>query len=76
MKSPSTRAVVAAVGGGMVVVGGLLTLLWLLVDGGSPQAAVQMELVRVALTIMLGGGGLFGLWLAWRRQRSTEIALQ
>lgn len=76
MKSPSIRAVVAAVGGGMLVVSGLLTLLWLLVDGGSPQAAVQMELVRVALTIVLGGGGLFGLWLAWRRQRSTEIALQ
>ncbi|MGW5054941.1 pentapeptide repeat-containing protein [Actinokineospora sp. NPDC004072] len=76
MKPPSKRAVVAAVGGVVVVVGGLLTLLWLLVDGGSPQAPTQLELVRTGLTVLLGTGGLFGLYLAWRRQRSTEIALQ
>ena len=76
MRSPS-KWVVAAVAFGLVaVVGGLLTVLWLLVDGTSPQAPTQLELVRIALTVLLGTGGLFGLWLAWRRQRSTEIALQ
>ncbi|MFC7617303.1 pentapeptide repeat-containing protein [Actinokineospora soli] len=76
MKPPSTGTVAAAVGGVVVAVGGLLTVLWLLIDGGSPQAPTQLELVRVGLTVLLGTGGLFGLWLAWRRQRSTEIALQ
>ncbi|WP_189210353.1 pentapeptide repeat-containing protein [Actinokineospora fastidiosa] len=60
----------------MVVVGGLLTLLWSLVDGGSLRAPIHLELVRVGLTVLLGTGGLFGLYLAWRRQRSTEIGLQ
>ncbi|UVS78404.1 secreted effector protein PipB2 [Actinokineospora sp. UTMC 2448] len=75
MKPPSTRAVAATVGGVVVVIGGLLTLLWSLVDGGSPQAPTQLELVRIGLTVLLGTGGLFGLYLAWRRQRSTEIGL-
>jgi len=52
MTTPSTRAVVVAVSGIVVVVGGLLTLLWLLVDGSSAQAATQLELVRIAR----GGG--------------------
>ncbi|WP_258906929.1 pentapeptide repeat-containing protein [Actinokineospora sp. UTMC 2448] len=75
MRPPSKRAVAAAVGGVVVVVGGLLALLWSLVEGGSPQAPTQLELVRIGLTVLLGTGGLFGLYLAWRRQRSTEIAL-
>ncbi len=49
--------------------------MWLLVDGSSPQAPTQLELVRIGLTVLLSTGGLFGLWLAWRRQRSTEIGL-
>ncbi|GAA3037919.1 hypothetical protein Aglo01_01870 [Actinokineospora globicatena] len=60
----------------MVVVGGLLALLWLLVDGSAPQAPAQLELVRIGTTVLLGAGGLFGLYIAWRRQRSAEIALQ
>ncbi|WP_158075662.1 pentapeptide repeat-containing protein [Actinokineospora bangkokensis] len=54
---------------------GLLVGMWLLVDPGTPDAGTQLELVRIGLTVLLGSGGLFGLWLAWRRQRSTEIAL-
>jgi uncharacterized protein YjbI with pentapeptide repeats len=76
MKSPSKRTMVGAVCGIVAAVGGLLTLLWVLVDGNSAQPSTQLELVRIALTILLGTGGLFGLYLAWRRQRSTEIALQ
>ncbi|MGX7826070.1 pentapeptide repeat-containing protein [Actinokineospora sp. 24-640] len=76
MTSPSARAVAGVLGGVVLLVGGLLTLLWLVVDSGTAQAPAQLELVRIALTVLLGTGGLFGLWLAWRRQRSTEIALQ
>ncbi|PPK67837.1 uncharacterized protein YjbI with pentapeptide repeats [Actinokineospora auranticolor] len=75
MPPPTTRVVVIAVVGVVVVVGGLLTLLWLLVDGGSPQASAQLELARIGMTVLLGTGGLFGLYLAWRRQRSAEIGL-
>ncbi|RLK60116.1 pentapeptide repeat protein [Actinokineospora cianjurensis] len=76
MKPPSKRVVAAVLVGVVVALGGLLTLLWLLVDGTSAQAPTQLELVRIALTVLLGTGGLFGLYLAYRRQRSTEIALQ
>ncbi|PPK66229.1 hypothetical protein CLV40_111193 [Actinokineospora auranticolor] len=75
MAPPSTRAVVTAVVGVVVVVGGLLALLWLLVDGGTVRANAQVELARIGVTALLGPGVLFGLYLAWRRQRSTEIGL-
>jgi hypothetical protein len=76
MKSPMTRVVIAAVSSVVVLVGGLLTLLWLLADGNPIQTPTRLVVVRVALTILLGSGGLFGLYLAWRRQRSNGIALQ
>src|SRR4051812_27205302 len=74
LRSPSTRAVAAVAVGLSVVVGGLLTLLGLLV-GSTTQVPVQLELVRIGLTVLLGTGGLFGLYLAWRRQRSAEITV-
>jgi len=78
MRELSGRVLAAVIGGIVLVVGGLLALLWLTVDTGGTlpeRAQSQLELVRIGLTIALGGGGLFGLYLAWRRQRSTEIGL-
>jgi hypothetical protein len=34
-----------------------------------------LEVPRFGATIALGGGGGFALFLAWRRQHSTEIGL-
>ncbi|MEV7096275.1 pentapeptide repeat-containing protein [Amycolatopsis sp. NPDC051045] len=35
----------------------------------------RLEVLRIGLSLGLGGGGLFALYMAWRRQRSTEFAL-
>lgn len=35
----------------------------------------RLDAVKVALSIAVGSGGLFALYLAWRRQRSTEADL-
>jgi uncharacterized protein YjbI with pentapeptide repeats len=75
MPSPSTRAVIGVVSSVVVLVGGVLTWLWIVVDRDPARAPARLELVRVAFTILLGTGGLFGLYLAWRRQRSTEVGL-
>ncbi|WP_253884645.1 pentapeptide repeat-containing protein [Actinokineospora diospyrosa] len=47
-------------------------LLWLGRGGNS----TALEAVKIGLTVGLGGGGAFALFLAWRRQQSTDIALQ
>lgn len=43
--------------------------------GGEKLVTAQFDALRTGLSIGLGGGGLFALYLAWRRQRSTEIGL-
>ncbi|WP_181043779.1 pentapeptide repeat-containing protein [Actinokineospora auranticolor] len=49
---------------------GVVVWLWL----ADPSQA-RLDALRTGLSIGLGGGGLFALYLAWRRQHSTEIAL-
>lgn len=76
---PLSKWVFAAVAAGILVVtAGLITLLWLTVATGNTnpaQASTQLEALRIGLSIALGGGGMFALYLGWRRQRSTEISL-
>ncbi|WP_306749601.1 pentapeptide repeat-containing protein [Saccharothrix yanglingensis] len=74
----SGKAVFAAAVGTVLVVVVAVTALWLtLAVGGVDPARVtaRLEVLRIGLSLGLGGGGLFALYLAWRRQRSTEIAL-
>ncbi|MFE9747159.1 pentapeptide repeat-containing protein [Saccharothrix saharensis] len=74
----SGRAVLAAAVGTALVVAAAVTALWLtLAAGGTDpaRATTRLEVLRIGLSLGLGGGGLFALYLAWRRQRSTEIAL-
>ncbi|MFB9908481.1 pentapeptide repeat-containing protein [Allokutzneria oryzae] len=58
---------------------GLTTFLVHLSDGADPQRlAGLLDIVRIGLSVGIGTGGLFALWLATRRQRSAEqtLALQ
>lgn len=42
---------------------------------GAELVSARLDAVKVALGIAVGSGGLFALYLAWRRQRSTEADL-
>lgn len=74
----SGRALLAAAVGTALVVAAVVTALWIgLTTGGSDpnRVTAQLEVLRIGLSLGLGGGGLFALYLAWRRQRSTDLAL-
>ncbi|GGU80842.1 hypothetical protein GCM10010178_84470 [Lentzea flava] len=56
----------------------VVTVLWWPVTNGltgKDLVSARLEALRVGLSVGLGGGGLFALYLAWRRQRSTEADL-
>ncbi|TWE24232.1 pentapeptide repeat-containing protein [Prauserella muralis] len=40
------------------------------------QVATELDALRTALSLTLGAGGAIALWLAARRQRSTELQLR
>jgi uncharacterized protein YjbI with pentapeptide repeats len=76
MKPLSTRTVVAVAT--MVL---LLTccataglVWWVNTSGltGSELTTARLDAIRMGLSIAVGGGGVFALYLAWRRQRSNE----
>ncbi|MCS7484129.1 pentapeptide repeat-containing protein [Umezawaea endophytica] len=54
-------------------------ILWRWVNGlrlqGKDLASAQLDVVKVASGIAVGGGGLFALYLAARRQRTQELEL-
>lgn len=68
--------VVAAI---IVAVATALSVLWLLGEverARSPEVArAELEAIRTALNVSLGSAGLFALWLAVRRQQTTERQL-
>ncbi|MFC6093965.1 pentapeptide repeat-containing protein [Saccharothrix lopnurensis] len=71
-----TIALIAA--GIFVLSAGLVVALWWAGTAGlSGQALVtaRFDALRTGLSIGLGGGGLFALYLAWRRQHATEVGL-
>ena len=39
---------------------------------GGELAAARFDALKIGLSVGVGGGGVFALYLAWRRQRSTE----
>ncbi|MCG8919424.1 pentapeptide repeat-containing protein [Actinokineospora sp. PR83] len=42
---------------------------------GKDLVTARLDALKTGLSIGVGGGGLFALYLAWRRQRSTEADL-
>ncbi|WP_215548064.1 pentapeptide repeat-containing protein [Amycolatopsis sp. CA-230715] len=58
----------------LIVVGVGLAVVLLVVFGGGEHSA-QLDAIKTAGTIVVGTGGAAALWLAARRQRTTEIAL-
>lgn len=69
----SNRAITAAAAVLVLVGAGLATTL--LLAFGSGKAAAQLDAIKTAGTIVIGTGGAAALWLAARRQRTSEIAL-
>ncbi|MFE5564999.1 pentapeptide repeat-containing protein [Amycolatopsis japonica] len=58
-----------------------LIVLWRWIDGLAladveKKATAQLDAVKVAASIAVGGGGLFALYLAARRQRTQELELE
>jgi uncharacterized protein YjbI with pentapeptide repeats len=73
-----TVPVVAAVV--LVASGVTLWALWRWIDGlaladAAKRATAQLDAVKTASGIAIGGGGLFALYLAARRQRTQELEL-
>ncbi|MEU7528538.1 pentapeptide repeat-containing protein [Saccharothrix sp. NPDC042600] len=57
---------------------GLVVVLWWAGTAGLSGAELvnaRFNALRTGLSIGVGGGGLFALYLAWRRQHATEIGL-
>lgn len=74
---PRWKVVAVVVGVGMVTVSVVIVLWWAGTRGlvGSELVQARFDALRIGLSIGVGGGGLFALYLAWRRQRSTEADL-
>lgn len=67
----------------LAVLGGVAVLiaLWRWIDDRAlndvdKRTLAQIEAVKVASGVIVGGGGLFALYLAARRQRTQELELQ
>jgi hypothetical protein len=59
----------------------VLVLLWRWIDGLSfvdseSKVSAHIEALKVASGVVVGGGGLFALYLAGRRQRTQELELE
>ncbi|ROP37423.1 pentapeptide repeat-containing protein [Saccharothrix texasensis] len=57
-----------------------LVVLWRWIDGlaladADKRATAQLDALKLAASIVVGGGGLFALYLAVRRQRTQEMEL-
>lgn len=81
-RTPLPRWTVPAVAGVALLLGAaVLVLLWRWIDGlpfadTEKRASAHIEALKVASGIVIGGGGLFALYLAARRQRTQELELE
>lgn len=79
---PLPRWTVPVVGVLVLLVAGVaLVVMWRWVDSlalADPEkkATTQLEVIKAASGIAIGGGGLFALYLAARRQRTQELELE
>lgn len=69
---------VASAALGVAVLAG--AFVWLLIanvraEQNSAQASAELDAIRTGLSVTIGAGGAFALWLSARRQRSTEIQI-
>lgn len=65
----------------VVIAVAVLVVLWRWVDGLAlvdveKRATAQLDVIKTASAIAVGGGGLFALYLAARRQRTQELELE
>ena len=63
---------------GVLLLGALIFVLLVWFPGVSTDAATagrQLDIVKIVLSVFAGAGGAIALWLAFRRQRSTEADL-
>lgn len=68
----------AYVTGGVAFTVAVVTVLWWAGTRGltgHELVTARFDALRVGLSIAVGGGGGFALYLAWRRQRATEVDL-
>lgn len=76
---PLPGRIIALVATGITVVTTVLVVvLWWAGTAGLSGAALvtaRFDALRTGLSIGLGGGGIFALYLAWRRQHATEVGL-
>lgn len=76
---PMPRRVIATVAALIATVTiALVVVLWWAGTAGLSGAALvtaRFDALRTGLSIGIGGGGVFALYLAWRRQHATEIGL-
>ena len=72
---PARTVAAVAVVVALLTVAALVALLWwvnLTSLTGAELTNARLGAIRIGLSIAVGGGGVFALFLAWRRQRSTE----
>jgi hypothetical protein len=80
-RPPLSRWTVPAVAAAVLVIaGGVLVALWWWIDGQqwtdpAHKTTALLDVVKVASGVAVGGGGLFALYLAARRQRTQELEL-
>ncbi|WP_367134757.1 pentapeptide repeat-containing protein [Saccharothrix sp. HUAS TT1] len=76
---PMPRRVIATVAAVIAVatIGLVIALWWAGTAGlsGAELVSARFNALRTGLSIGVGGGGIFALYLAWRRQHATEIGL-
>ncbi|WHT22490.1 hypothetical protein N8J89_15915 [Crossiella sp. CA-258035] len=72
----STRAILLCVIGLTVVAAAAAAGLLLAFGGGGEGDRVRLEAIKTAGAIVVGTAGAAALWLAARRQRTTEIAMR
>jgi uncharacterized protein YjbI with pentapeptide repeats len=81
-RAPLPRWTVPVVAGVVLVIAGVvLVVLWRWVDGlaladAEQRATAHLDVIKTASAIAVGGGGVFALYLAARRQRTQELELQ
>ncbi|GGS19067.1 pentapeptide repeat-containing protein [Actinokineospora fastidiosa] len=79
LKPLSGRLIAAVAAAIALATAALVVALWWAGTSGlsGPElVTARFDALRTGLSVGLGGGGVFALYLAWRRQRSTEIGLR
>jgi uncharacterized protein YjbI with pentapeptide repeats len=72
----STRTIALAAAALVVIGVGVATWLLIAYGDGSAESTNRLDAIKTAGTIVVGTGGAGALWLAARRQRTSEISLR